>query len=191
MENNAPVIGIAHPYLEGVICYSDGSIRTPAGNIVFGWKNSGGYLMYSARDGHNYLVHRLICEAFHGPCPAGKEVDHRNRIRDDNRPENLHWVTRSENNFNTAKSEAAFKRLGYHPVDNPRKYSRQYNATHVEQCKLAGRRRAMARKKERQQYRRLIYAGRIAEAEAFLSKCSKFKGDSRIHLRIRQHNLLG
>ena len=42
-------------------------------------------------------VHRLVCEAFHGPIPEGLDVCHLNHIRDDNRPENLCTGTRSEN----------------------------------------------------------------------------------------------
>lgn len=46
-------------------------------------------------------VHQLICLAFHGIPPSPKhEVDHINRQRDDNRPENLRWVTRRENTRN-------------------------------------------------------------------------------------------
>lgn len=44
------------------------------------------------------FVHRLVCEAFHGTPPdSSYEVDHINAIHDDNRPENLRWVTREEN----------------------------------------------------------------------------------------------
>ena len=45
----------------------------------------------------DYLVHRLVLEAFVGPCPEGKECDHINRKKADNRVVNLRWVTRSEN----------------------------------------------------------------------------------------------
>lgn len=45
-------------------------------------------------------VHRLVLEAFVGPCPDGYECDHINGVRDDNRLANLHWVSRSENQRN-------------------------------------------------------------------------------------------
>lgn len=43
-------------------------------------------------------VHRLVCEAFHGPAPEGKPwALHRNGNPADNRPENLYWGSPSEN----------------------------------------------------------------------------------------------
>lgn len=41
--------------------------------------------------------HRIVARVFHGPKPPGLEVRHLNGIRDDNRPENLRYGTRSEN----------------------------------------------------------------------------------------------
>jgi hypothetical protein len=43
------------------------------------------------------LAHRLVLEAFVGPCPPGMECAHNNNIRNDNRPDNLRWATRQEN----------------------------------------------------------------------------------------------
>jgi hypothetical protein len=43
-------------------------------------------------------VHRLVREAFHGSCPDGKECAHWNGNSLDNRPQNLRWATKSENN---------------------------------------------------------------------------------------------
>lgn len=42
------------------------------------------------------LVHRLVARAFHGPA-RGREVDHLNARRTDNRAVNLEWVSLSEN----------------------------------------------------------------------------------------------
>ena len=38
-------------------------------------------------------VHRLVLEAFHGPCPPGQQACHNNGISHDNRVENLRWDT--------------------------------------------------------------------------------------------------
>lgn len=45
----------------------------------------------------NFEVHVMVCEAFHGVRPPGLEVRHLNGIRTDNRPENLCWGTKAEN----------------------------------------------------------------------------------------------
>lgn len=45
-----------------------------------------------------FKVHRLVLCAFVGPRPTDKhECNHINGVRDDNRVENLEWVTRYEN----------------------------------------------------------------------------------------------
>lgn len=44
------------------------------------------------------LVHRLVLEAFSGPCPTGMEACHNNGNPADNRIENLRWDTRKANN---------------------------------------------------------------------------------------------
>ncbi len=43
------------------------------------------------------FVHRMVCEAFHGPQPDGHEVRHLDGTRVNNVPGNLAWGTRSEN----------------------------------------------------------------------------------------------
>jgi hypothetical protein len=46
----------------------------------------------------NMKVHRLICEAFHGPAPFPKAVViHLDENALNNRPENLKWGTQKEN----------------------------------------------------------------------------------------------
>lgn len=47
--------------------------------------------------GRSYRVHRLVLEAFVGPCPEGQEARHLNGDPADNRLENLAWGTSSEN----------------------------------------------------------------------------------------------
>lgn len=46
----------------------------------------------------NVKIHRLVCEAFHGPPPfPNAVVIHFNENALDNRPENLRWGTQKEN----------------------------------------------------------------------------------------------
>lgn len=45
-----------------------------------------------------HVVHRIVATAFHGPCPSPEYVvDHIDTNRQNNRPDNLRWVTRLEN----------------------------------------------------------------------------------------------
>lgn len=59
-------------------------------------------------------LHRLVLEAFVGPCPDGYEALHSNGVASDNRVQNLRWGTRSANvrdavrhgtHHNTAKTK--------------------------------------------------------------------------------------
>ena len=59
-----------------------------------------GYLMvtlYKSAKRKTMLVHRLVAIAFIGDIPQGKEVNHINGDKGDNRLENLEYVTPSEN----------------------------------------------------------------------------------------------
>ena len=63
---------------------------------TFGRPNEKKYLMIG-----NERVHRIVCTAFHGePEGARNVVDHIDTNHGNNRPENLHWVTRMENILN-------------------------------------------------------------------------------------------
>lgn len=43
-------------------------------------------------------VHRIMCEAFHGPAPSPKHLAaHRNGKPADNRPDNVRWATYQQN----------------------------------------------------------------------------------------------
>lgn len=71
--------------------------------ILCPWAASNGYQrIVITRHGQRrqYAVHRLVAEAFI-PNPDGKQfVDHINTIKNDNRVENLRWVTAAENSNN-------------------------------------------------------------------------------------------
>ena len=84
-----------------VTCHSDGSLtcyNQSLGRTVrsFGSEEGNSYRLRYV-NGKPYRVHRIICSAFHGKPPTGHDVDHINGIRNDNRPENLRWASRSDN----------------------------------------------------------------------------------------------
>ena len=60
-----------------------------------------GYATVVIRDNsgraRNGRIHVLVLEAYVGPRPPGYVGHHINHVRDDNRLENLQWVTQSEN----------------------------------------------------------------------------------------------
>lgn len=64
-------------------------------------------------------VHRLVCEAFHGPCPSsGHEVAHRDGNAHNNAASNLRWATRVENEADKlAHGTSLAGRPSFVPVD--------------------------------------------------------------------------
>ena len=77
-------------------------IGAPIGN-----KTKKGYIQGQFK-GCKYLLHRLIWIYHNGNIPSGLHIDHINRVKSDNRIENLRLVTNSENHFNR-ESKGIFK----------------------------------------------------------------------------------
>ena len=73
-----------------------------------GRKNHHGYMRCDVRNNvgfkKNYQVHRFIWECYNGIIPEGKQIDHINDIRDDNRLCNLQLLTPKENSKKAAKN---------------------------------------------------------------------------------------
>lgn len=80
---------------------SDGTILGPWGRPWQSYPIKGGYLGLSLRLASGKRVgttrHRVVCEAFHGPCPDGMEAAHKNGVSTDCRAENLQWKTAPRN----------------------------------------------------------------------------------------------
>jgi hypothetical protein len=73
--------------------------KTPE-RIISGWVDKDGYInICLSKFGviRKHKVHRIVLMAFAGKCPEGMEVNHKNGVRNDNRLENLEYVTHREN----------------------------------------------------------------------------------------------
>lgn len=70
------------------------------GRLLAQWRNHKGYptvFLRGANHSRNVFVHRLVAEAFIGHIPAGRQVNHRDGRRANNRASNLEYVTQGEN----------------------------------------------------------------------------------------------
>ncbi len=86
---------------ENYVVLREGEIfSTMMGRSLKSRPGKGGYHQVALyRDGqkHWFMVHRLVLEAFVGPCPEGMEGCHNNGNPADNRLSNLRWDTRPNN----------------------------------------------------------------------------------------------
>ena len=94
--------------------FNRGRLYNKAGGMVKIHQDEDGYcFVVLAKKGKNgkKFVHRLVAEVFIGPCPADMTVDHINRVRDDNKIENLRYATYSEQNKNRVFKKRSSKMI--------------------------------------------------------------------------------
>ena len=83
-------------------------------------------------NGRKRYVHQLMAETFIGPRPNGCVVDHINRVKGDNRIENLRYVTQSENLANSDYYDSILN-----TPDAVKEARRRHNAEYKHQWYLA------------------------------------------------------
>lgn len=80
-------------------------VRSSKEKIIRTFRNHSGYeLATLCKDGNqkHFQVHRLVATTFIPNNDSKPQVDHINRIRNDNRVLNLRWVTNKENSRNSS-----------------------------------------------------------------------------------------
>lgn len=121
--------------LEGNIfyCYDDGTVEYIDSNGKLcrkkGTITTKGYRVIQKRINgidKTFRIHRLIALAFHSKPDNYDQVDHINRIRDDNRPSNLRWVNAKMNADNNLKVYRSINKYGVRYCDDKNEYQRRY-----------------------------------------------------------------
>lgn len=127
---------IPYPHLKGYFASSNGRIKNPSGKISTSSKDKDGYihvgivvdsnyifakadLNYIAvevdnsyvwvRVSNSYLVHKLVADTFHGlPKDTKLIVNHKDGIKNNNREENLEFVTVADNNKHARENNLTY-----------------------------------------------------------------------------------
>lgn len=86
-------------YRDGRLHWKKKIARCEIGNKAGTKHKQSGYRRIAIK-GNQYLEHRLIWMMFNGDIPDGMQIDHINRIKDDNRIENLRIVHHQINGLN-------------------------------------------------------------------------------------------
>lgn len=91
------------------------SSNIPAGSIAGSLRNDGYIGIFI--NGVYYFEHRIIWEMFNGPIPDGMSIDHMDRVRSNNHPDNLRLATHQQNHFNRTKqsnNKSGYKGVSWH-----------------------------------------------------------------------------
>lgn len=129
-------------YLEMFDCYIDDDFiiycyptamdkKHPQGKLFQPSKriDSDGYYHIKIR-GKDYLLHRVIAMVFLPNPKSLPYIDHINRIRMDNRLENLRWATAKQNSDSMGYVLAAQERYSIRACDDKNAYYREYYKAH-------------------------------------------------------------
>ena len=91
-----------------------GNIRSIRNNLILKpYKTQKGYLKINLNVNgttKKFFIHKLVIETFKANSENKPQVDHINRIRDDNRLNNLRYVTGKENMANSLYKDEKYKK---------------------------------------------------------------------------------
>lgn len=103
-EEWRPVLGFEDTYLVsdfGRVMRIKATVSTGAGRILKPSLATSGYYhvnLCAGKERHKAVtIHKLVAEAFYGPRPDGADIDHKDGNPENNRADNLEYVSRSEN----------------------------------------------------------------------------------------------
>ena len=113
--------------------------KYPKFRFTFGCKDNRGYMRVCFH-GKVYLVHCLVAESFLDNPLSLPTVDHINRIRVDNRMENLRFGSYKLQNDNTRKVDNSIAKYGVRHCDDKKAYQHAYNCAYYAEQKSIGRR---------------------------------------------------
>jgi len=81
-------------------------VATQIGRLLSPWVSSNGYAyvdLWKNNTRYRFKVHQLIASTFIGPCPKGKEINHKDGIKINNIYNNLEYVTHKQNSDHAHK----------------------------------------------------------------------------------------
>ena len=92
------------------VAHSSGvGVRPIKGKVLKPFVETQGYAkirLHSNGKGRTHYVHRLVCEAFHGPPAPGQEVCHFDGNKHNNHASNLRWDSRAANREDSKRLKA-------------------------------------------------------------------------------------
>ena len=119
---------------QNYLIYNDGKVQNKKTKRYLKPRtNNHGYLyvnLYKDKKRKTHKIHRLVGLHYIANPENKRSIDHINRIRTDNRVENLRWATDSENCQNTIVSKnnkLGIKNICYQKRDNVYKYEKVIN----------------------------------------------------------------
>lgn len=119
-----PTLGIA-VRSDGMVLLRGGS-RGPKPSWTYGYQNRRTGYMQTCIDGKVYYIHRIVAQTFIQNPEGLPEIHHINRIKTDNRVENLCWISVKANRRDSPRSDRVDSRGGTHTYEDSNKYQREY-----------------------------------------------------------------